>query len=153
MKIILLKDVHGMGKKGELKDVSEGHARNFLISKGLAEFATAGAVAKLKEKQEKKAEDEKGLIKKLQEIAQLVKARKLEFELKTDKHNSVFGSITKEMILSALRDKGWLGKERAEVHLERPIKEFGEIELELDLGHNIKSTLKVEVKGKEKEKE
>ncbi len=148
MKIILLKDVRGLGKKGELKDVSEGHARNFLIPKGVAKLATQGVVAEVKQLQEKQTEHEKELIKKLHEVALLLKERKLEFELKTDKHNSIFGSVNKEMILTALRDKGWLGKERAEIHLERPIKEFGETELEVDLGHDITAGLKIVVSPK-----
>ncbi|MFH0890571.1 MAG: 50S ribosomal protein L9 [Candidatus Liptonbacteria bacterium] len=149
MKVILLKDIRGMGKKGELKDVSEGHARNLLIPNGLASPATEGVMAEARDRQKKQIEREKELVKKLHEISQLLKERKLEFELKTDKHHSIFGSVTKEMILTALRNKGWLGKERADIYLERPIKEFGESEIEIDLGHDIKSVLRIEVRGKE----
>jgi len=143
MKVILLKDVRGVGKKGEIKEVSEGYARNMLFRQGLGRAATASVLLEAERHKQQQEENNKELVKKLQGIARLLGERSLKFKLKTDKHNSVFGSVTKEMILSAMRDAGLTGKERADVYLEHPLKEFGERMVEIDLKHGITAKLKI----------
>ena len=66
--------------------------------------------------------------------------------MRTDEHGSVFGSVTKEMILKAMREHGWLGKERADVELEHPIKKIGDQTVVVDLKRGIRAKLKVVVR-------
>ena len=139
MRIILLHDVRGLGKKNEVKDAADGYARNFLIPKKLAEPATPDALRRLEALKKEEGE----YLKRLESLAARLKDRSLIFELKTDAHGSVFGSVTKEMILSGLRDAKLVTKERVGVTLDHPIKEMGECKVELDFPHNIKATIKI----------
>ncbi len=149
MKIILIKDVKGIGRKYDVKDVSDGYARNFLMPKKLARPATPNALEELKKAKEKSEREDAELTKRLGEIARKIGESRLEFRLKTDENGSVFGSITKEMILRAMREHGWLGKERANIVLERPIKEFGEHKIIVGLKKGIEAELKIDVRPQE----
>ena len=107
MKVIFIKDLKGQGKKGEIKDVSDGYAINFLIKKGYALKKTEGSLNKLKEEQKKDKEidlenREKALKdkEKLEEIT-------LEFKVKTSKDSRMFGSISSKQIKEELMKKGF----------------------------------------------
>ncbi len=126
MKIILLKDIPGKGKKNDVKEISDGYARNFLFPRGLAKLVTPQTLKELEMLQAAKEKEGKELVKHLDAMRRVLAERAIELTLKTDDAGSVFGSVTKEDILSALRDAKLLGKERAEVVLEHPLKSFGE---------------------------
>ncbi len=147
MKVILLSDVRGLGRKDEIKEVSEGHARNFLIPRGLAKAAGAEDVKRAAVRRENQAKEEAALVKHLQELARTINDRSIEFTLKTDAKGSVFGSVTKEMILQAMRDHGLLGKERADILLEHPLKTLGDHQVPVDLKKGISASLKVIVRS------
>lgn len=146
MKIILLQDVRGVGIKHDVKDVADGYARNFLFPNKLAEPATPAALKKLEGLKAEMDKDEKELIKKLQEAARKINETALEFQLKTGEDGSVFGSITKEQILKAVRDAGFVTKERVDVELDQPIKKLGEHKVAVDLKKGIKAELKIIVR-------
>ncbi len=143
MKVILLEDVKKIGKRFDVKEVSDGYARNFLFPNGLADAATPSALKELEKKKSEMEKEDHALIKRLEEISRLMKDRTLEFPVKAGASGEVFGSVTKEMILSGLRDSGLLRSERAEIKLERPLKELGVHNVEVDLKKGIKATLKV----------
>ena len=145
MKIILLEDVKNLGKKFETKEVSGGYARNFLFPNKLAEPVTPTALKKI---ETMKAEHEKGeaeLQKHLGALAAEIEAAMLVFTLKTDKSGAVFGSINKETIQKALRERHIITKERIEMDLDRPIKEFGDYTILIDLKKGITAKLKIRV--------
>lgn len=143
MKVILLQDIRNIGKKKEIRDVSDGYARNFLFPNAMAKPAT-GTNMKEQEKEKAHLEKEDEAAKKhLVEISRLLNDRYIEFPLKTGEHGEVFGSITKETILKALRDTGWLGKERVEIKLDRPLKKLGEHVVGVDFKKGINAKLKV----------
>lgn len=146
MKVILCQDVRGLGKKNEVKDVSDGHARHFLIPKNLAVPATPSALAKLNIQLAQHAAHEEAELIHLRKLAELLKNRPLEFHLRTD-GKSVFGSITKEMILAALRKEGWLGAERVEIKLAHPVRELGEFRIPVDLKKGIAAELTLQVRS------
>ena len=146
MKIILLQDIRGTGKKDEVKDVPDGYARNFLIVRKLAEVATPQAVTALQERKARFEHDDADLQKRLNELARFMNSHSLEFTLKTDEKGSVFGSITKEMILRAMREHGWLRAERVDIELGHPIKQIGEHKVPVDLKKGNTATLKIIVK-------
>ena len=147
MKVILLQDVRGIGKKHEVKDVSDGYARNFLFVNGLAKPATASGVKELEVIIEKKKKNEVELVKHLKELAQKINKTSIEFTLKTDEKGSVFGSVTKEGILKALREQKLVGKERVEIALDHPLKTIGTHRVKVDLKKGIEATLGVVVRG------
>lgn len=141
MKIIILQDIKGLGKKFDIKNVSDGYARNFLIPKGLVEIATDKSIKKLEaqeaaqEKEEQEAEIE------LEKIARNLENQKFEFTVKTGEKGEVFGSVGKDDI------KTRIGIKDIKVNLERPIKTLGEHRVEIDLGKGIKAKIKLKVLG------
>ena len=127
MKIILLQDVKGQGKKGEVIDVNEGYARNFLIKKGLAEAATA---SKLNDLTQKKS------------AAEFHRAE----EVKAGSQGRVFGSVTGANIADALQAAGY-NVDKKKVVLTSPIKTLGEYDIELKLLEGITAKIKISVEA------
>lgn len=144
MKVILQKDVKGQGKKGQLVEVSDGYARNFLLPKKLAVPATADNINtfKLQEKarREREAaerEEALALSKKLRESSVKVSAR-------AGSGGKLFGAVTSKEISAAIKEQ--LGYDIPKTKLVcEPIKAFGSYEVKCKLGYEISGTLKVEV--------
>jgi large subunit ribosomal protein L9 len=147
MKVILLEDVRNIGKKFDVKEVSDGYARNFLFVNELAEPATPGAIKKLETMKTEHEKEDKELRMHLGEIARRVNGMKIEFVLKTDKSGAVFGSVNKESILKALREHKLITKERVDIDLKYPIKEIGDHKIPLDLKKGVSATLTVSIRG------
>jgi len=143
MKVILLEDVKKIGRKFEVKNVSDGYAKNFLFPNGLADIATPDALKELEKKKSETDKESRELMKRLEELARTLKERHLEFFVKTGAHGEVFGSVTKEMLLKGLRDTGLIRTERVEIKMERPLKELGEHKVEVHLKKGITAELKV----------
>lgn len=139
----MLSDVKGLGKKGETKEAADGYARNFLLPRGLVKQATPQALSTLRQEQAAKNQVDEELLRRLRGIARMLTERNLEFELKTDERGSVFGAVSKDMILKAMREHGWVGKERVEIKLEHPLKSFGEHKVGVDLKKGIEAELTV----------
>jgi large subunit ribosomal protein L9 len=149
MKVIILEDTKNLGKKFELKEVSDGYARNFLFPNKLAELATPDALKKLEKMKAEHDKEDAETKKVLNEIAAKMKAVTLVFTLKTDKSGSAFGSINKESILTALRDRAIITKERIDIDLDRPLKEFGDYKVAVDLKKGVTAELKIKVTKEE----
>jgi large subunit ribosomal protein L9 len=147
MKVILLDDVRNIGKRYEIKEVSDGYARNFLFPNKLAEPATGSALKKLEAMKAEHNKADEELRKHLETIAKKINEIKIEFDLKADKSGAIFGSVNKESILKALREHNILTKERAEIDLKHPIKEPGEHPVPIDLKKGVTATLRVIVRA------
>jgi len=145
MKIIFLQDVRNIGHKYDVKDVSDGYARNFLFPNKLAEQATAGALKKIEEMKAAHEKEESATMKQLEEVKRQIEAVTLEFPLKADKSGAPFASVNKETILSALRDHKFVTTERVGIDLKYPIKEFGPHTVEIDLKKGVTAKLKISV--------
>ena len=145
MQVILLEDVRSIGKKFDVKDVSDGYARNFLFPNKLAEAATAGSLKKIEVMRAEHEKGEKELKAHLEGIALKLKGTKLEFFLKADKTGAVFGSVNKESILKALREHHVITKERVDIDLKYPIKELGEHAVPVHLKKGVAATVTVVV--------
>ena len=147
MKIIILEEVRGVGKKYEVKDVSAGYARNFLFPNKLAETATPSSLKKL---ETMRAEHDKAEIEyknHLETLAKKISEMRIQFDLKKGKDGSVFGVVNKESILKALREHHLVTKERVDVKLEHPIKEEGLYVVTIDLKKGVEAELKIIVKA------
>jgi large subunit ribosomal protein L9 len=145
MKVILLADVRGIGRKHDLKEVSDGYARNFLFPRALAKPATGAVIQGVESLRALKSQKEAAEKQQLEEIARALGGAALEFHLKTDAKRSVFGSVTKEMILKELRARKLLGREAVEVKLEHPLKEFGDHQVAIDLKKGVAGKVTVRV--------
>lgn len=143
MKVILLEEVKSVGKKWEVKEVSDGYARNFLFANKLAILGTPENLKKLQAQKEKFDKEEEASKKQLTEIARQIGERSLVFPVKTNEEGKVFGSVTMEMVHQALRDSQLITKERVEIKMSHPLKDLGEHQLEIDLKKGIIAKLKV----------
>lgn len=137
MRVILLKDVKGVGKRLEVKNVQDGYARNFLLPKSLAIIATEFEIARLNKNMKTEEEKEKKNITKLKQTAEKIENKELIFTLKTGPKGEIFGSITKKEIEEKLASEG---VENAKVILEHPIKNLGASNISIDLGHGVKTS-------------
>ena len=144
MKVILLKDISGVGRKHEIKQVADGFARNKLFPGKLAEIATDAAVARiLKAKGEQRSRalaNEQGL------IAQLMRAQEVTFECvcKANAEGHLFAGLKKDEVLKVIHGKGFTFTD-AQLLIEKPIKTTGKHELEVVVG-NKKGLLVLNVK-------
>ena len=155
MKVILLQDVEGLGKKYEVKDVKDGHARNFLIPEKMAKAATKQALKWLsdqKEVIEKEAEED---LKKAQVLASQLDGLELNITVKVGDEGQLFESINSQKIVEKLKEMGFEVK-KSQIKLENPIKELGEFPINITLAHNLESEIKVIIiaeKNKEEKEE
>jgi large subunit ribosomal protein L9 len=142
MKVILLQDIEGLGKKYEVKEVKNGHARNLLLPEKMARAATKEALkwlADQKEVIEKEAEE--GL-KKAQELASTLDGEELNIAVKVGDEGQLFESINSQKIVEKLKEMGFEVK-KSQIKLENPIKELGEFPVSISLDHNLEAEVKL----------
>lgn len=144
MKVILLDDVAKVGRRGEVRDVSDGYARNFLIPKKLALTATAGNLKGLdhiKKQQEAKA----GRIKTDAEtVRDRIEALVYEERRQASEEGKLFGSVTAQDVVDFL-ERSKISVERRRVHLEEPIKTLGENKVTVRIHPEVTAQLRVNV--------
>ena len=143
MKVILKADVKGKGKKGQMIEVAEGYARNFLMPKGLAVPATADAVntMRLQEKAKAKADAEAKAA--ATEIADKLKGIQVKVPSKGGEGGKLFGAVTGREIAAALAEQFSLTIDGKKLVLDEPIKSFGSYEVKAKLGFEISGTVYV----------
>lgn len=136
MRIVLLQDVRGVGRKHEEKEVNDGYARNFLIAKGLAALATPETLAK-----KAAAEShEEALVKKIRGDAARLANEPVQFTAKADERGTLFGGIGREEVLAALKKSGY---DVSSVELPHPIKTLGEQKIPVKFPRGISGTITV----------
>ena len=132
MKVILLKDVKNVGKKDEVKEVSDGYARNFLIKNKMAVAYTKGSVKVLDHQLEEKKLHEEDLKKQAEKIAEELKTTPVEFMLNTGKDGQAFGCVSSKQIAEALNKKGIIVDKR-KIHMDIPVSSIGTTRVKVDL--------------------
>lgn len=145
MKVILLQDVKGTGKKGELKEVSDGYARNFLLPKNLAKKATAQAMSELKNAEESKAfkiEEDK---KKANSEKAKLEGKSINIKAKAGQGGRLFGSVTAKEISAELKKQFGINVDKRKISLDVDIKAFGTYNAEVKLYTGIVAKVKVVV--------
>ena len=151
MKVILLKNIEKLGRKGDIKDVSNGYARNFLLPKDMAVLATDDELEKLDGMKEFKIQQQEEDLLKCQDMAEQMDGLEIEIKARASEDGKLFGAISQSAISSKLNDLGFEIKEK-EVKLNEPIKETGEYDIKLELPHNLEVNLKVIVIQDDKKK-
>jgi large subunit ribosomal protein L9 len=147
MKVLLTKDVKGVGKAGEIKEVADGYGKNFLIGKGLALAATNDVLKKYESDQRKKAANDAAEIEKLNAIKAKLADIKVVINKKLGDTGHLFGSVTKDEIANALLEQHKIEIDKKELDAKHGIKTTGVHDLDLKLGHGIHATLHVEIRG------
>ena len=154
MQVILKKDVQNLGEAGDIVNVKDGYARNFLIPQSVAELATKGALenreknlARIKAKQEKLHSEALEKAKKIEEFG------KLELSAKAGESGKLFGTITTKKLTEELQAKSGIEVDRKIVSLNAPINKIGEYKMLIKLTSKVKCELTVVVTASEVLKE
>lgn len=147
MKVILLKDVKNLGKKGESKEVANGFARNFLFPQKMAELATNSAVQKSQLEMNKEAQAQEEALKKIQDLAENLAGSEIVIQAKAKK-GKLFGAVSKKKIIKELEKRGIVIEEKALV-LNETIKEAGDYEIKVELGHGLEAIFNLKIESEE----
>lgn len=147
MKILLIKDVKDLGKKGEIKEVKDGYGQNFLIGKGFALLATNEVLRKYESDQRKKAAAEAEELANLKSIEKKLAELKLTLKRKLGANGSLFGAVTKDEIAHELKDQYGIEIDKKTVEIEHPIKTTGNFDISVKLGHGIHAKLALSILG------
>lgn len=145
MKVILLQDVKGKGKKGQMLEVSDGYARNFMLPKKLAIEATADAINTMR--MNDKAAAEKAAKEKAEALAisKELRAMKLVVTAKGGGAGRLFGSVTNQEIADALKAKTGITLDKRKIVISEPIKSVGTYTVTCKLGYEINAPLTVKI--------
>ena len=145
MKVIFNTDVRGQGKKGEMKEVSDGYARNYLMPRGLASPATADAVNALKLKEKAKAAQMAKEKAAAEENAKRLSGVVVQISARAGQGGRLFGAVTSKEISEALQAQFGLNIAKSKIVQDEPIKSFGTYQLKCKLGYEITGTVNVVV--------
>ena len=144
MKVVFLQDVKGQGKKGELCNVSDGYARNFLFPKKLAVEADNAALNELKNREEAAAHHKKEEIAAAQSIADTLNGKEIVVKAKAGSNGKLFGSVTSKEIAAEIKNKLGIEIDRKKMSVA-DIKNFGEYTAEIKLYQGIAAKITVKV--------
>lgn len=144
MKVILKADVKGSGKKGDILEVSEGYAKNFLLKKGLAELATASGINEIAQKKKADAFHRAEEIKAMQALAASLKGKEVAVSIRCGANGKVFGSVTAQQVATALAQQGF-DVDKKKIALGSGIKTLGSYPTEIKLMEGISAQIVVNV--------
>jgi large subunit ribosomal protein L9 len=147
MKVYFIQDAGEYGKKGEIKEVSDGLARNFLIRRGLAIKLTESLQKHIQDVEKEKKKKYERLLKFAEKESKELDGKTFEFYERANQDGSLYGSVRKEDIEARIKSK-FDFKSEFEVILENPIKSTGKYEVEVDFMKKFKAKIKVVVKPK-----
>lgn len=147
MKVILTKPVVGLGKTGDIKEVSDGYGINFLIKKGLARMATKEVVGKKqKEDKEAGAKAERDLDRK-QKAKRDLEKQTFTFKVKVGEQGQVFAGVHEKEIADEINKKTGLSLDKSQIEARRGIKELGEHAISIKLGNGVTATTKINLES------
>jgi len=145
MKVILQQDVKGQGKKGQMVEVSEGYARNFLLPRKLAIVATTDAINTMNLKEKARKAEEARLKAEAQATAEKLKELQVKLTAKAGNGGKLFGAVTTKEISEGLKKQFSIDIPKQKLVLEEPIKAFGTYQVKAKLGFEITGTVSVAV--------
>ena len=145
MKVILQQDVKGQGKKGQMVEVSEGYARNFLLPRKLAILATADAINTMNLKEKARKAEEARQKAEAEEIAKKLKDCKVQLTAKAGNGGRLFGAVTTKEISDGLKKQFNIDIPKQKLVLDEPIKAFGTYQVKAKLGFEISGQVSVTV--------
>ncbi|OGZ32140.1 MAG: 50S ribosomal protein L9 [Candidatus Niyogibacteria bacterium RIFCSPLOWO2_12_FULL_41_13] len=132
MKIILLDNVINVGKRNDIKDVSDGYARNFLLTRNLAVLATLANLKNLEQKKKREETEKEKKKREIESIFEKIKDKIIAIKEKANEKGELFGSVGKEEIMEALKKEGIEEIKEEYIKLDKPIKSAGEHKIALE---------------------
>ncbi len=145
MKVILLQDIKGVGKKDEIITTSDGHARNYLFPKGLAKEATSNNLTTLNRVKAKEEEHKQELLEEARELKKILDELKVVMPVKTGEGGKLFGTITNKEIAHHLEQDHKIQIDKKKISLKTQIKSVGLFHVDVKLHPKVSSELSVEV--------
>ena len=145
MKIVLRDDVENLGQKGDVVDVADGYARNYLVPRGLAMKATKGVVAQAEAMRRNRAAKEARDVEAAQSQAAALDGARIEITARAGEGGKLFGSVTSSDVADAIQAQRGIEVDRRRVGLDEPVKELSEVEVVVKLHTDIAATVTVVV--------
>lgn len=145
MKVILLENIKGVGKKDEVINASDGYARNYLLPRKLAAEANSENMSKLKAKQDSKAYQKGQEKQQAENLAEKLKGILLKIAVKSGENGKIFGSITAKEIADQLKEQYQIEVDKKKIDLKEPIKTLGSFSVSIKLFEGVIGTLKVQM--------
>ncbi|PID60694.1 MAG: 50S ribosomal protein L9 [Ignavibacteriae bacterium] len=141
MKVILRKNFDQLGKIGDLVEVKDGYARNFLLPRQIAYIATKGNIRALEEEKQQLAKKEVKELEDAKVLASELENVSITIPVKVGEEDKIFGSVTSQMIADALKEKQY-DIDRRKIELEEPIKALGIYDVSIKLHNEVNATIK-----------
>lgn len=148
MKVIFTSDVKGKGKKGEVKNVAEGYARNYLLKNNLAVEATNANIKALEAKKSKQQQEEQEEVNEAKRLKETLENITVELQAKSGDKGSLFGSITSKHISEELKKAHNIKIDKRKIEMDSPIRTLGYTNVPVKLHTDVMGTIKVHVNEK-----
>jgi large subunit ribosomal protein L9 len=145
VRVVLRDDVESLGKKGDLVDVADGYARNYLVPRGLAIKATRGVVAQADAMRRNREARDVREREAAQSLATQLAARRIEVKARAGEGGKLFGSVTAADVAAAVSEQAGVELDRRKVELPEPIRELGAVEIVVKLHTDVDAVLAVDV--------
>jgi large subunit ribosomal protein L9 len=149
MRVVFLDDVEGVARAGDIKNVADGYARNFLLPRKLAAAASTTTVQQAESRARAIAKEDEKRDEAAQAVASRLSDSPLIITARAGEQGRLFGSVTSSDIAEAISSRGGSTIEHRQITLEAPIKEVGSYEIPVSLTRNVKATVTVEVQAEE----
>jgi large subunit ribosomal protein L9 len=150
MKVVLLEDIAGTGRAGEIKEVSKGYAKNFLLPRGLALIATPAVTKQVESRLERQKIEESIDREKLVELAQQIEGKEIHFKARMGGGERLFGSITAADVAEELSRAIGSVIDKKKIDIEKPFRQTGSYEVAVRLASDIKPKITVVIEEEEK---
>ena len=144
MKVILNQDVKGQGKKGQMVNVSDGYARNFLLPRKLAKEATAAAMSDVKAKESARAHHKREEIKAANELKAMLNGKEVTIKAKAGKEGKLFGAVTSKDVAAAIKAQHKIEIDKKKIVM-KDIKTFSRVDVEIKIYPEIQAKITVNV--------
>lgn len=145
MRVVLKKEVQGLGRPGDVKDVADGYAQNFLLPRGLASEASAGELKRVAQERVTATAKRDRAHAEAEALAKRISATTLVFKLKAGDQGKTFGSVTNRDVAEALRRDAMIEVDRTKIHLEEPLRSLGVHRVEVRLLGDVRAKLAVAI--------
>lgn len=145
VKVLFLKDVEGTARAGDVKDVANGHARNYLLPRKLAIVANDRTIAEVREREEAGRRRAEKALQEARELATRIKRLTVTIYAKTGEGGKLFGSVTNTDIAQQLKREAGIDVDKRKITVDPPIKSLGPHEVEVEIHAELTETLRVVV--------
>lgn len=149
MKVVLIKDVGGLGKAGEIKEVADGYARNFLLRRNLALPAIRSSFSAIETQLRKEVREQQQRAEELARLAETIEGLSIELRAKVMEEDRLYGSIRDHHIADELKKRTGIDIERTSIELEQPIRQLGSYDVTVRLSRDLTPRIRVVVTQEE----